>query len=258
MADLQKYRASELEKARTADLLRVLPKSRATVLDIGARDGFFSKLLTEHFTSVTALDLERPPFDFPGVVTVAGDVTKLDFPDEAFDCIFCTEVLEHIPDVGKACREIIRVARHEIVLGVPFEQDIRVGRATCNACGEVSPPWGHVNSFDERRLLDLFADYKIISKSFVGSTREATNPLSVALMDIAGNPWGTYDEDLHCPRCGASLCSPATERALRSKICSALAHRINRVQAMWTRPHSNWIHVVFSKQRTANPTPGSI
>jgi hypothetical protein len=45
MADLQKYRASELEKARTADLLRVLPKGRATVLDIGARDGFFSKIL---------------------------------------------------------------------------------------------------------------------------------------------------------------------------------------------------------------------
>lgn len=101
MADLQKYRASELEKARTADLLRVLPKGRATVLDIGARDGFFSKLLTEHFASVTALDLKKPPFDYPGIVTVAGDVTKLDFPDNAFDCIFCTEVLEHIPDVRK-------------------------------------------------------------------------------------------------------------------------------------------------------------
>ena len=258
MADLQKYHASELEKARTADLLRVLPKGRATVLDIGARDGFFSKLLTEHFASVTALDLKKPPFDYPGIVTVAGDVTKLDFPDNAFDCIFCTEVLEHIPDVRKGCREIIRVARHEIVIGVPFEQDIRIGRTTCGACGKVSPPWGHVNSFDERLLLDLFADCKLISKSFVGATQEATNPLSVALMDLAGNPWGTYDEDLHCLYCGASLCTPAAERTLGSKICSAFAHRINRVQALWTRPHGNWIHVVLSKQRTANSTTGSI
>jgi hypothetical protein len=30
MADLQKYRASELEKARTADLLRVLPICRSS------------------------------------------------------------------------------------------------------------------------------------------------------------------------------------------------------------------------------------
>jgi SAM-dependent methyltransferase len=247
MADLQKYRASELEKARTADLLRVLPKGRATVLDIGARDGFFSKLLTEHFASVTALDLRKPPFDYPGIVTVAGDVTNLDFLDETFDCIFCTEVLEHIPDVGKACREIVRVARHDIVIGVPFEEDIRLGRMTCVTCGEVSPPWGHVNSFDERRLLDLFADCKLISKSFVGTTREATNPLSVALMDLAGNPWGTYDEDLHCQFCGARLCAPTAERRLGSKICSAFAHRINRVQARWTRPHGSWMHVVFSK-----------
>ena len=92
MADLQKYRASELEKARTADLLRLLPKHRSTLLDIGAREGYFSKLLTKHFASVTALDLKKPRFEYPGIVTVAGDVTKLDFADEAFDCTFCTEV----------------------------------------------------------------------------------------------------------------------------------------------------------------------
>jgi SAM-dependent methyltransferase len=258
MADLQKYRASELEKARTADLLRVLPKGRATVLDIGARDGFFSKLLTEHFASVTALDLKKPPFHYPGIVTVAGDVTKLDFPDNAFDCIFCTKVLEHVPDVRKACSEIIRVARYEIVIGVPFEQDIRIGRTTCRACGKVSPPWGHVNSFNERLLLNLFTDCKLISKSFVGTTQEATNPLSVALMDLAGNPWGTYDDDLRCLYCGGSLSAPAAERTLGRKICSAFAHRINRVQALWTRPHKNWIHVVLSKRRTAKSATASM
>jgi SAM-dependent methyltransferase len=258
LADLQKYRASELEQARTEDLLRVLPKGLNTVLDIGAREGFFSKILMRHFTSVTALDLEKPAFDFPGVVTVAGDVTKLDFPDNAFDCIFCTEVLEHIPDLGKACREIIRVARHEIVIGVPFMQDIRIGRTTCGRCGRVSPPWGHVNSFDERRLLELFADCKLISKSFVGTTKEASNPLSTALMDMAGNPWGAYDEDIHCLYCGASLCAPKAGRTLGSRICSALAHRVNQVQALWTRPHGNWIHMVFSKPQTANSKTESV
>src|SRR6516162_3407999 len=114
MPNLERYRASEQEKARTADLLGVLPRGRATVLDVGARDGFFSKLLTEYFVSVTALDLEKPSFDYPGVVTVAGDVARLDFADDSFDCVVCTEVLEHVRDVKAACREIIRVARHEI------------------------------------------------------------------------------------------------------------------------------------------------
>jgi SAM-dependent methyltransferase len=247
MADLEAYRASESEKERTADLLRVLPKGRNAILDIGAREGFFSKLLTDHFNSVTALDLQKPTFDYPRVVTVAGDVRHLEFPDDAFDCVFCAEVLEHVPEVTKACREIVRVARHEIVIGVPFKQDIRIGRATCVSCGKVNPPWGHVNSFDEKRLLNLFADCKLISTSFVGTTREATNPLSAALMDFAGNPWGTYDEDANCLHCGARLCAPVMERTLGSKICSALAHRTNQLQAHWIRPHSNWIHLVLSK-----------
>lgn len=247
MADLEAYRASESEKARTADLVRILPKGRETILDIGAREGFFSRLLTDHFNLVTALDLQKPAFDYPRVVTVAGDVTHLDFSDSAFDCVFCAEVLEHVPDVNKACREIVRVARHEIVIGVPFRQDIRVGRATCVTCGKVNPPWGHVNTFDERRLLSLFADCKPISTTFVGTTREATNPLSASLMDFAGNPWGAYDEDANCLHCGAKLCAPVKERTLRSKICSALAHKTNQLQAHWTRPHSNWIHVVLAK-----------
>ena len=68
-------------KARTADFLRLLPRARSSVLDIGARNGHFSRLLTEYFDVVTGLDLEKPPFEYPQVTTVAGDVTKLQVPD---------------------------------------------------------------------------------------------------------------------------------------------------------------------------------
>lgn len=246
--DYCKYRSSEFEKARTADLLRVLPKGRATALDVGARDGHFSKLLTQYFSSVTALDLEKPKFEHPGVVTVSGDVTKLEFPDNAFDCVFCTEVLEHIPDLEKACSEIVRVARYELVVGVPFRQDIRFWRTTCGACGKANPPWGHVNSFDEKRLRELFSRMRIISKSFVGTNREATNPLAVALMDMAGNPWGAYDDESRCLYCNAILLPPLQERTFGSKVCSALAHRINRAQSLLMKAHPNWIHLVLARQ----------
>jgi SAM-dependent methyltransferase len=250
MTDLEKYRASELEKLRTADLLRIVPKGRSTVLDIGTRDGHFSRLLTNHFSSVTALDLVKPTFDYPGIVTVAGDITNLDFPDNSFDCIFCTEVLEHIPNVTKACQEIIRVARHEIVIGVPFRQDTRISRATCNACGKISPPWGHVNSFDEQRLINLFHGLKLVSKSFVGTSNDATNPLAALLMDLAGNPYGTYAQDLQCVHCGSTLLPPQPNRSLTSRVFAALAIRLTHLQTRFTPSHGNWIHLVFSKTHT--------
>src|SRR5437016_10421862 len=108
-ARLEKYRESETEKDRTEDILRILPKGRISVLDVGARDGHFSRLLTEYFATVTALDLEKPSFEYPGIITVAGDVTDLQFNNNAFECVFCAEVLEHVPNIEKAGRELIRV-----------------------------------------------------------------------------------------------------------------------------------------------------
>jgi hypothetical protein len=148
--------------------------------------------------------------------------------------------------VETACREIIRVARHEIIIGVPFQQDIRLGRTTCAACGNINPPWGHVNSFDERRLIQLFSGVKLVSKSFAGTTSGSTNAFATFLMDRAGNPWGTYNQEEPCLRCGAHLTPPPPMR-LSQKVCAALAVRMNRLQSLLTRPHGNWIHLVFSK-----------
>jgi len=244
--DLQKYREGEQEQARISDIFRLVPRGRKSVLEIGARDGYISRRLAEHFAEVTALDLERPTWSIPGVTPVAGDVTRLEFPDDSFDCVVCTEVLEHIPSLEQACRELVRVARHEILIGVPFRQDTRVGRTTCRRCGKVNPPWAHVNTFDEQVLSRLFSGLVIREKSFIGTNREATNPVSTVLMDMAGNPWGTYDQDEPCIYCGAVLVAPNGRSGL-ARVYSALAIRLDRLQAGFTKPHPNWIHVVFTK-----------
>jgi len=247
MSDLQKYRESEQEKARTEDLLRLLPRGRKSVLDIGTRDGHFSRLLTEYFEEVTALDLQKPSFEYPRVTTVAGDVARLQFPDSSFDCVFCAEVLEHVPALEQACRELARITRHELIIGVPFRQDTRSGRTTCRQCGKRNPPWGHVNSFDETRLRQLFPGLALKTKSFVGSTNEVTNVISAMLMDVAGNPWGTYEQDEPCIHCGAALAPPPDARSFLSRACSGAAARLDRLQMAFAQPHANWIHVVFSK-----------
>lgn len=244
--DYERYRTSPAEKARTEDLLRLLPRNRRSVLDIGARDGFFSKLLTQYFGEVTALDLTKPAFDIPGVTAVAGDVTRLDYPDASFDCVFCAEVLEHIPALEQACRELARVARHELIIGVPYRQDTRVGRTVCQSCKRHNPPNGHVNEFDLPRLKSLFPGLRVAEQSFVGLNGEVTNALSAWLMDLGGNPWGSYDQEEPCIHCGADL-TPPPSAALWQRVCSASAVRLNRLQQRFTQPHGNWIHLVLTK-----------
>ncbi|SRR6266545_569867 len=244
--DLVKYRQSDSEISRTEDLLRLLPRGRTSVLDIGARDGHFSKLLAEHFDSVTALDMTPLNLEYPRLTVVTGDATNLPFPDDSFDCVFCAEVLEHIPNVVRAAQEIARVTRHEIIIGVPYRQDIRLWCVTCPRCGKVSPPYGHVNSFDDQRLTELFPGWDLVARSFVGLRKEATSAFATWLMDIGGNPWGTYDQHEPCSHCGAKLTPPAP-RPIWRRACAAIALLTNRVRSWLSPSQPNWIHVVFSR-----------
>lgn len=235
---------TEMERARAADLMRLTPRGYTSVLDAGARDGYFSQLLTEFFRSVTSLDLKKPEVDHERVVCMQGDLTDLPFADKEFDVVFCTEVLEHIPALEKACSEIVRVARHKVVIGVPYRQDIRIGRTTCGHCREVNPPWGHVNSFDESKLETLFRPLRMVDTSYVGTDREGTNALACWLMDLGGNPWGVYDQLELCGHCGNKL-APLEHRSWARRLCSGCALVLNRIQSRLTKPHSSWIHALF-------------
>jgi SAM-dependent methyltransferase len=251
--DLSEYRNSEREKERIADLMALLPSNIKTALDIGARDGFISKLLAERFPRVTALDLEQPSIDHERIHCVKGDVTALNFPDASFDLIFCAEVLEHIPTkiLSKACSELSRVSNRYVIIGVPYKQDIRVGRTTCRACGKKNPPWGHVNSFDESRIRRLFAACEVVKTSFVGIADTGTNFLSCFLMDMAGNPYGTYSQDEPCVHCGAVLKSPP-ERNLLEKVLTRAAFYARNAQTPFLKQHPNWVHILLEKRTGVN------
>lgn len=249
--DLGGLRSSPGDRDRIADLLGLVPGGLSTALDVGARDGCLAVGMTSKIGHVTALDLTRPDVRHPQVSALAGDATALSFRDESFDLVLCAEVLEHIasPQLEQMCRELMRVTRRYLLIGVPFEQDTRYGRLTCGACGRHNPPWGHVNTFDERRLRDLFAGLRVLEVSFVGSNRSRTNFLSVALNDWAGNPWGPYWQDEVCIWCG-SRCTAPTRRSLASRFASRTAHVLNKLQQVCVRPRPTWIHMMFEKSRT--------
>src|SRR5262249_41708306 len=83
---------------------------------------------------------------------------------------------------------------------------------------------------------------------FVGSSRSRTNALSSWLMDVAGNPWGTYDQEEVCIHCGQEIGKPA-ERNLAQKLCSRLAFSLNAAQSRFISARPNWIHMIFYKHR---------
>jgi SAM-dependent methyltransferase len=234
------------EKMRLQGLLDLLPLNRRSILEIGARDGFVTRALAERFEITTALDLEVPRFEIERVVNVKGDVQQLNFAASSFDCVLCSEVLEHVPDVAAAAREIARVARYEIVIGVPYRQDTRVGQTTCLHCGKVNPPYGHVNRFDENTLRRLFSGLPLIESRYIGINCERTNSLSSWLQKLARNPYGAYDQEEPCIHCGLKLERPLC-LSLAQRLCSAAGLRLDALQLKFNRPRPTWIHLLFRK-----------
>jgi SAM-dependent methyltransferase len=101
---------------RAARIARV--PDGAAVLDIGSRDGHLRRYLPAG-TRYQGIDI-APQFASEDVVV--HDISAgLPFPDAAFDCAFCIEVLEHVPNPWSTLGEIHRVLRPGgvLVLSVP-------------------------------------------------------------------------------------------------------------------------------------------
>jgi SAM-dependent methyltransferase len=235
------------DHARVTDLMTILPKDGGSVLDAGAHMGYCSELLTTYFDHVTAIDIDEPRWSIPGVVTARGDITNLSYPDGSFDCVFCAEVLEHIPALRQACAELTRVCRKHVVIGVPFDQDLRVGRTTCPSCGEANPCYGHVNSFTAEKLAGLFSGLKSVSVSYVWPLPPCrTTGFAAWLMNQGRNPYGSYDQYQVCVHCGRPVTAPKN-RTFLEKACVAVAVRMDAVQNKFGSPKPGWLHMVFRK-----------
>ncbi len=98
------------------------------ILDAGCGGGAYVEFLSQKGLEVTGVDKYE---QFLQVARqkgrlgtyVQGDVTNLPFPDKAFDCTYCYDVLEHVDD-QVAIKELIRVTSQRLIIAVPQEDEI--------------------------------------------------------------------------------------------------------------------------------------
>lgn len=101
----------------------------------------------------TAKSLEtQPDAQSKDYLVSAADINKLPFADASFDCIICSEVLEHIPDHKNAIKELDRILKPQgtLVVSVPrfFAESICwfISREYYNEKG------GHIRIYRKKNL----------------------------------------------------------------------------------------------------------
>ncbi|MBX2962590.1 MAG: methyltransferase domain-containing protein [Cyclobacteriaceae bacterium] len=68
------------------------------------------KIITKFFKKYANIDYLSVDLN-PAKAMQQEDITQLSFKDQTFDVVFCSHVLEHIPDDRKAMRELMRVLK---------------------------------------------------------------------------------------------------------------------------------------------------
>jgi hypothetical protein len=77
--------------------------------------------------------------------------------------------------------------------------------------------------------------------------REARWNPRAALMDFAGNPYGTYDQEEPCIHCGARL-KPPRKRNFAQRVATKLAFWNEGISNLFVAPRGKWIHILFRKK----------
>lgn len=94
-------------------------KDTDKVLDAGGGDGYYSKLVFElsqanidlYDFDENALNSARTNLKGKNIKISQGSVHQIPFPDNTFDKIILTEVMEHVPEESKAFDELYRVLK---------------------------------------------------------------------------------------------------------------------------------------------------
>lgn len=87
------------------------------IVDIGGNDGHTFEGWDR--SNITTVDIDL--YDIPNFVR--SDAHTLPFEDKSFDVAVFAEIIEHVEDPVKCLKEAARVAKRQLVITVPYEQE---------------------------------------------------------------------------------------------------------------------------------------
>ncbi|MBA4141433.1 MAG: class I SAM-dependent methyltransferase [Nitrosospira sp.] len=200
--ELRNLGLSDRECFRLSSTFELIPPDARTALEIGFYDLRVTRLLRKRL-SVVSVDLPRPVSAEDKSGLVFADIQALPFPSKTFDVVFCTEVLEHLPEgvLEHGVRELVRVARKSLIVSVPFQQRVWNEMFKCEDCGFTGHSMGHLHYFTEEDITRLFPQYNVVERRFIGTSKGYAPDWLYGIARKYGNVWGNYQFG-NCPQCG--------------------------------------------------------
>lgn len=173
LRDRAKGIKSEMEAAKQiSQLIFDKAKSYNSILDAGCGTGHFilslEKKLNNDFQYlgvditeqhiIDAIDIfkENTNYQFQ-----LGDITSLVVEDKSYEVSICSNTIPHIPRIGKAISELIRVTKNDIFIRMLISDEVLITKkALSDVFDENGEPesFMYVNIYDENYLKNIIGD----------------------------------------------------------------------------------------------------
>lgn len=162
---------------RRAELTTFLlePNNNDVILDVGCGVGYQLSYVAKRSGYSIGLDLSseslkeaKSKLRTYEVDFIQGSSNHLPFRSKVFDKILCLELLEHLPKPSKCVIEIERCLKTggSLMISAPYKEKIMY--IPCVHCGRLTPIWGHLHSFDERKIVRLVPEsYRLLEKKYL-------------------------------------------------------------------------------------------
>ena len=253
--DEEVWRHSRLDKQRALIAVRHLPVDVRSILDAGSGNGIFEQNSENHHWTV-ALDRSLEALRHIDAPRCQSDVKNTPFPDNSFDAVLSMEVIEHLPDENfkPTLFEFARLARRYILITVPYCEDLKQSQVRCPQCLYRFHRYYHQRSFDEIKLVSLFAPLTNITCVSVMGICEVNTVKFTSLWKIISHiirqDRSYFPKNATCPRCGYQGHQPQDETIV-PHTPSAYSKIKNLVKSNWpVHTTYEWWLAFYEKRET--------
>lgn len=165
-------------------IIRLINAHSKSILDVGCGNGWLSKKMQNDHNNIISLDIayinvkktlmNQPHPNHFGIVA---DVFHLPFPNDTFDTIIASEVIEHTYDPKRFIDCLFQILKPggQLIISTPFNEKIPL--SLCVHCNKPTPRSAHLHSFNEANIKEFIPskvriwETEIFSNQYLLKTR---------------------------------------------------------------------------------------